>query len=103
MRSSAAYRCPAIAIVGSFDSMALMPNPNSSTLTRFLERVAGGETGAWQDLLRECHQRLLRMVAVRMDPRLQSRLDAEDVLQEVYLDAAQQLPDYLHNPTLPFF
>ena len=83
--------------------MALMPNPNSSTLTRFLERVAGGETGAWQDLLGECHERLLRMVAVRMDPRLQSRLDPDDILQEVYLDAAQQLPDYLVHPTLPFF
>jgi RNA polymerase sigma-70 factor (ECF subfamily) len=43
------------------------------------------------------------MVALRLDPRLASRLDPEDVLQDVYLDAFRQLGDYLQDPQLPFF
>jgi RNA polymerase sigma-70 factor (ECF subfamily) len=43
------------------------------------------------------------MVALRLDRRLQGRIDPSDVLQETYLEAARQLADYLQNPTLPFF
>ena len=49
------------------------------------------------------HDRLRRMVMVRLDQRLQGRLDPSDVLQETYLEAARQLADYLRNPVLPFF
>src|SRR3954466_9606652 len=45
--------------------------------------------------------RLRRMVAWRLDPRLNGRLDPSDVLQEVYLDAARRLPGYLEKPNLP--
>ncbi len=41
------------------------------------------------------------MVCWRLDPRLNGRLDPSDVLQEVYLDAARRLPDYLDQPALP--
>ena len=36
--------------------------------------------------------RLRQMVRLRLDRRLQGRVDASDVLQEAYLDVAQQLP-----------
>ena len=80
-----------------------MSSPNPSELTRLLERVAGGEAAAWQTLMRDYHQRLLRMVLVRLDPRLQSRIDPEDILQDVYLDAMQRLPEYVRQPKFPFF
>ncbi len=83
--------------------MAAMTGPNATELTRLLERVAGGEGEAWQGLIRDYHDRLLRMVSVRIDPRLRSRLDPDDILQDVYIDAARQLPQYLADPTLPFF
>src|SRR5262245_47928849 len=45
---------------------------------------------------------LRRMVAWRLDPRLNGRLDPSDVLQEVYLDAVRRLPSYLEQrPGLP--
>ncbi len=47
--------------------------------------------------------RLRRMVEVRMDRRLQRRVDASDVLQEAYVDLAKQLPNYANDPKLPFF
>jgi hypothetical protein len=43
------------------------------------------------------------MVALRMDHRLQARVDPSDVLQEAYLDANRQLADDLANPVLPFY
>jgi RNA polymerase sigma-70 factor (ECF subfamily) len=69
---------------------------------RLLERAAAGDDACWQRLLEEHHDRLRRMVAVRLDPRLQGRLDPSDVLQEAYLEAAQRLGEYLGGPDLPF-
>jgi RNA polymerase sigma-70 factor (ECF subfamily) len=68
-----------------------------------LARAAEGSQADWTALLTRYGERLRRMVALRLDPRLQGRVDTSDVLQEVYLEAFRQLPDYLHDPTLPFF
>jgi RNA polymerase sigma-70 factor (ECF subfamily) len=43
------------------------------------------------------------MVALRIDRRLQGRVDPSDVIQEAYLEAANRLAEYLRNPTMPFF
>jgi hypothetical protein len=43
------------------------------------------------------------MVRLRLDRRLQGRLDPADVLQEAYLDVARCFPKYTANPALPFF
>jgi RNA polymerase sigma-70 factor (ECF subfamily) len=42
-------------------------------------------------------------VKLRLDPRIQGRVDPSDVVQEAYLEVAQKLADYLRQPTLPFF
>jgi RNA polymerase sigma-70 factor (ECF subfamily) len=38
-----------------------------------------------------------------MDRRLQGRVDASDVIQEAYLEAAQRFADYCQKPDMPFF
>jgi RNA polymerase sigma-70 factor (ECF subfamily) len=43
------------------------------------------------------------MVAVRLDHRVAGRVDASDVLQEVYLDASRQFEHYLAGPPMPLF
>jgi RNA polymerase sigma-70 factor, ECF subfamily len=43
------------------------------------------------------------MVEVRLDWRLRARLDASDVVQDVYLQVAQRLDEYLRDPKLPLF
>ena len=43
------------------------------------------------------------MVALRLDRRLQGRVDASDVIQEAFLEASTRLPDYLRQPDMPFF
>jgi RNA polymerase sigma-70 factor (ECF subfamily) len=68
-----------------------------------LARAAGGEAAAWGTLLMEHQARLGRMVAFRMDPRLAGRVDAADVVQDAFLQAAAHREDYFKTPDLPLF
>jgi RNA polymerase sigma-70 factor, ECF subfamily len=47
--------------------------------------------------------RLRRLVRLRMDRRLQGRIDPSDVLQEAFVDFQGRVSDYLRQPDLPFF
>jgi RNA polymerase sigma-70 factor (ECF subfamily) len=76
---------------------------NSEEINCLLRQVAAGDQAVWGDLLERHRPRLRRMVELRLDPRLQGRLDASDVIQEAYLTASAQLADYLKKPTVPFF
>ena len=76
---------------------------DSSETDRLLERAVQGDQQEWAALLARHRERLRRMVALRLDHRLQGRIDASDVIQETYLEAWSRLADYLRNPTMPFF
>jgi RNA polymerase sigma-70 factor (ECF subfamily) len=47
--------------------------------------------------------RLRRMVELRLDRRLQARIDASDVIQEAYVETVRRLGEYLRDPTYPLF
>jgi RNA polymerase sigma-70 factor, ECF subfamily len=68
-----------------------------------LRRALAGEEGALAPLFAHYRERLRQMVRLRLDRRLQGRLDPSDVLQEAYLDFSRRLPEYVANPTMPFF
>jgi RNA polymerase sigma-70 factor (ECF subfamily) len=68
-----------------------------------LARAAAGDRASWGALLTQHEERLTRLVAFRLDPRLQGRVDVGDVLQEVYLEAWEHLADYLRRPSVPLF
>ena len=76
---------------------------NSSETEQLLRRAAAGDQASWGALLTRHRQRLRCMVALRLDRRLQGRIDPSDVIQEACLEASAQLADYLQQPTLPFF
>jgi RNA polymerase sigma-70 factor (ECF subfamily) len=48
-------------------------------------------------------ERLWRMLYVRLDRRLTSRVAADDVLQETFLDVARRIGEYLADPAVPFY
>jgi len=52
---------------------------------QLLAQAAAGDGAAWGSLLTAEQERLIRMVAFRMDPRLRGRIDAADVVQEARL------------------
>jgi RNA polymerase sigma-70 factor (ECF subfamily) len=68
-----------------------------------LRRIAAGDDGATAELFAAYRDRLRLMVRLRLDRRLQGRLDPSDVLQEAYLDIARRAPEYAANPTMPAY
>jgi RNA polymerase sigma-70 factor (ECF subfamily) len=70
---------------------------------RLLERALGGDCAALAELFHAHQGRLEQLVRLRLDRRLQGRLDPADVLQEAYLDVARRFPEYAADPKLPFF
>jgi RNA polymerase sigma-70 factor (ECF subfamily) len=72
-------------------------------LDSLVRRAAGGDEPALAALFDRYRPRLRQMVRLRMDRRLQGRVDPSDVLQEAYIDLAQKLPEFIHKPAMPFF
>jgi RNA polymerase sigma-70 factor (ECF subfamily) len=68
-----------------------------------IARARGGDVAARERLLGRHRDRLLKMVALRLDRRLAARLDPSDVVQEALGEAAQKLSDYLRQRPLPFY
>jgi len=79
-----------------------MPEETSEN-DEILRRAAEGDPGCWEALVGASRQRLRRMVAFRLDQRLQGRVDPSDVLQDAYLEAWRDLAAYLRQPAMPFF
>src|SRR4051794_2793389 len=73
------------------------------TTDQLLDRAAAGEAAAWGALLTAHQERLMRMVAFRMDTRLRGRIDAADVVQEVFVEASAHREAYFRVPTVPLF
>jgi RNA polymerase sigma-70 factor (ECF subfamily) len=65
-------------------------------------RLKGGDKQAVAELFSRHRERLWRTVNFRLDRRLAGRVDADDVLQEAYLDAAQRVRHYAEASMSPF-
>jgi RNA polymerase sigma-70 factor (ECF subfamily) len=72
-------------------------------IQRLVRRMADGDQKALAEAFAHYRGRLRRMVQLRLDRRLQGRLDASDVLQDAYLDLAHRAAEYAANPSLPLF
>jgi RNA polymerase sigma-70 factor (ECF subfamily) len=73
------------------------------TNDELLEAARNGDEAALAALVERHRDRLERMVRLRMDRRLQGRVDPADVLQEAYLALRGKFPQYSAEPHLPFF
>jgi|SRR5271170_5696683 len=76
---------------------------NSAITIRLLERARAGDKQALNELIGRHRARLRRMVELRLDRRLQSRIDASDVIQEAYVEVVRRLDEYLSEPSYPLF
>jgi RNA polymerase sigma-70 factor (ECF subfamily) len=75
----------------------------SSQDSELLRRAGAGDAQALNELFVRHRDRLRGMVQLRLNRRLQGRVDPSDVLQEAYLEICKKLADYLREPTMPFF
>ena len=81
------------------ESISLEHNDDEALLARALD----GDEAALNRLLTKHQDRLTRMVRLRLDRRLQGRVDASDVVQEAMIDASSRLADYASQSRMPFF
>src|SRR6266851_5509252 len=83
--------------------MGTLMDNNSADTARLLEQARAGDQKALNELFARHRARLRRMVELRLDRRLQARIDASDVIQEAYVDAVTRLDEYLREPSYPLF
>jgi RNA polymerase sigma-70 factor (ECF subfamily) len=76
---------------------------NSADTGRLLKLARAGNQAALNELFERHRARLRRMVDLRLDRRLQARIDASDVIQDAYVDAVGRLDEYLRDPRYPWF
>jgi RNA polymerase sigma-70 factor (ECF subfamily) len=80
---------------------SMASDPGSSD--ELLRRAGEGDANALVELFAHHRDRLRRMVRLRLDRRLQGRIDPSDVLQEAQLDVLRRAASYAADPKLPPF
>jgi RNA polymerase sigma-70 factor (ECF subfamily) len=78
----------------------MWPDPNQTQ--ELLKLAADGDEKAASQLLERHRDPLRRAIQLRLDPALEKRLDASDIVQDVLFEASRRLSEYLKNPSLPF-
>jgi RNA polymerase sigma-70 factor (ECF subfamily) len=76
--------------------------PDTAETQRLLDLIRAGDRRAFERLFAEHRPWLYRVIEMRLDPRLRSRLDASDVVQETQLEAFRRLADFLQRRPMPF-
>src|SRR5436190_5237875 len=76
--------------------------PDSEATCRLLERIEKGDRVAFEELFARHRQLLRRLVEIRLDTRLRTRVDPSDVVQDAHLEAFRRLPDFLERKPMPF-
>lgn len=85
------------------NAVATGPSELEIDTEALLQRAEQGDTRALAELFDRDRKRLRQMVRLRLDRRLQGRVDPSDVLQDAFIDVAEQLPSYLARRDMPFF
>lgn len=76
---------------------------DSQEAIEILQRGLAGDQQALSELWNRYRERLRRLVRLRLDRRMQGRVDASDVLQEAFLDFASRASEYVNEPRMPFY
>src|SRR3954468_16363522 len=83
--------------------MGFTMSADTRTNEELLEAARNGDESALAVLVERHRARLERMVRLRMDRRLQGRVDPADVVQDAYLALRGKFPQYRADGRLPFF
>jgi RNA polymerase sigma-70 factor (ECF subfamily) len=76
---------------------------NDPETDRLLSQAAVGDRQAVEQLLMRHHDRLRQSIVMYLDPRLSTRIDASDVLQDAMARAVERLPQYLAERSMEFY
>jgi RNA polymerase sigma-70 factor (ECF subfamily) len=76
--------------------------PETEKTKELLSNVRGGDEEAVNCLLDRHRDALKRMVQMRLDRKIQRRVDVSDVVQDVMVEANRRLAEYVKNPVMSF-
>ncbi len=79
-----------------------LPGMSDDAEADLLTRARGGDERALSELFESFRPRLVRMVSLRLDPGVRSRLDPADVVQETWLEVARRFPTWSGRDEIPF-
>ncbi len=74
---------------------------SDSSLHHLVAAARAGDNDAWEKLVSRHRGKLRRMVELRMSPRLKGRVDASDVIQETFVEAARVMARTGINSEIP--
>ncbi len=74
-----------------------------SDVIELKSRMEAGDERALVEFFFRRRDQLKRMVKLRMDRRLQGRVDASDILQEAVIEVGRRAKEYVHNPKMQPF
>ena len=78
-------------------------NDEMGLVDELARRATLGEVSALAELFARYRGRLRQMIRLRLDRRLQGRVDPSDVLQDAFVDLAAKLPEYASRHAVPIF
>jgi RNA polymerase sigma-70 factor (ECF subfamily) len=76
--------------------------PQPEPTQNLLANAKDGNADAVNRLMDRHRDSLRRMIQMRLDHKVQRRVDVSDVVQDVLVEANRRLQDYLQNPAMPF-
>src|SRR4051812_26599482 len=76
--------------------------PDVEKTQDLLAEAKGGDVEAVNRLMDRHRDSLRRMVQLRLDQRIQRRIDVSDIVQDVLVEANRRLQDYLAHPAMPY-
>ncbi len=78
-----------------------MPHRTDETSLLLSCDTTGEKQRVFADIFTRHREKLRSMVRLRLDRRVQARVDPSDVLQEAYVEASRRLDEYLQSPPMP--
>lgn len=87
---------------GAFHKRQIPMWPESNKTEELLAQARAGDDGAVDQLIERHRGALRHLVRMRLDKKIQRRVDVSDIVQEVLIEANRRLETYLQNPAMPF-
>jgi len=78
----------------------MWPDPDKTE--KLLSDARRGDMRAVNRLLERHRDAVRRLVRMRLDQKIQRRIDVSDVVQDVFVEANRRLREYLQAPVMPF-
>ena len=76
--------------------------PEKKLTDDLLGQARDGDESAVNELLDRHRSSLRQLIRMRLDAKIQKRVDVSDVVQDVLIEANRRLTRYLNDPIMPF-